>query len=82
MIQMLLFCLTPSHIPQRNSQPANQTDLTTMMEALAVAGTGLNLKVAAAASSALVVVAESEVEVEHMVVEGEVELTVLNLRTF
>lgn len=47
-----------------------------------VAETGLNLKAVVAASSALVVVAESEVEVEHMVVEGEVELTVLNLRTF
>lgn len=53
-----------------------------MVEALVVAETGLNLKAAVAASSALVVVAESEVEVEHMVVEGEVELMVLNLRTF
>lgn len=53
-------------------------DLTTT---IVVADTGRNLKEAVAAPQALVVAAESEVEVEHTLVEVEVELTVLNLKT-
>lgn len=78
---MVMLLPTPSHLSLTEFE-ARQVDLTTSMEAVAVADTVLNLQGVVAASEALVLVAELEVEVEHTVVEVEVELTVLTLKTY
>lgn len=58
----------------------SRIDLTTSAEAVVVAASETG-QVVGAASEALGVVAELEAEVEHTVVEVEVELTVLILKT-
>lgn len=74
---MIMLLPTPSYLPLTKFA-VRQIDLTTT---IVVADTGRNLKEVVAAPQALVVAAESEVEVEHTLVEVEVELTVLNLKT-